>query len=428
MQCSSSPLLAQQLLPPPSTASPALHVPHHSLSSRRCRLHRTAATLRQREEEEEEQQGRRTAALFLSRPCSSTDMPSSSSSDSSSSTLGARLVLERLYAGGDSGALAPYAPLQPLPLLYLPSVLTEQEQQQQQPQTEKTPSEQGYRGGTGAGGPGNGGNQNEFFANLGDALRTLRDDIPDLFNHDLNYNIYREDIVFRDPRNKFEGLKNYRIIFWSLRFHGKLFFRKLYVEVKRVWQPVNDRQTIKMRWTVHGIPRVPWEAEGLFDGISTYKLDSNGKIYEHMVDNVMLRDPPMALNSPLLATINLLRMPQQQPYPGIPTTYQGCADDCSTSTTTSTSVGSNNSVSLSSCDSLQQPELEGSTGSSFCSISSQDGASSSSSSLSSQCARFSWVRLYASLLGSLAVVQTLAGITHRGSDQRRDGSPPAALT
>lgn len=129
--------------------------------------------------------------------------------------------------------------------------------------------------------------------------------------------IYREDIVFRDPRNKFEGLKNYRIIFWSLRFHGKLFFRKLYVEVKRVWQPANDKQQIKMRWTVHGIPRVPWEAEGLFDGISTYKLDSTGKIYEHAVDNVMLRDPPMALNSPLLATINLLRAPQAQPYPGV---------------------------------------------------------------------------------------------------------------
>jgi len=350
----------------------------------------------------------------------STDMHSSSSSSNSSSSmpgnLGTRLVLERLYAGANAGSLAPYAPLQPLPLLYLPSVLEQQQTEQQQPQTQKTPSEQGYRGGAGAGGPGNGGNQNEFFANLGDALRTLRDDIPDLFNHDLNYNIYREDIVFRDPRNKFEGLKNYRIIFWSLRFHGKLFFRKLYVEVKRVWQPTNDRQTIKMRWTVHGIPRVPWEAEGLFDGISTYKLDSNAKIYEHVVDNVMLRDPPMALNSPLLATINLLRMPQQQPYPGIPTTYQGCADDCCSS--------SSSSVSLSSYDSLQ-PELEGSIGSSSCPCSSQG---SSSSSLNAQCARFSWVRLYTSLLGSVAVVHTLAGITHAGSDQRRDGSPPAALT
>ena len=49
--------------------------------------------------------------------------------------------------------------------------------------------------------------------------------------------IYREDIVFRDPRNTFKGLKNYKTIFWSLRFHGRLFFSRLYVDVQRIWQP-----------------------------------------------------------------------------------------------------------------------------------------------------------------------------------------------
>lgn len=91
--------------------------------------------------------------------------------------------------------------------------------------------------------------------------------------------IYRDDITFRDPRNAFSGLKNYKLIFWSLRFHGRIFFTKLYVEVRRIWQPQDG--LICMRWTVHGIPRVPWEAEGTFDGISQYKLDSDGKIYEH---------------------------------------------------------------------------------------------------------------------------------------------------
>ncbi len=68
-----------------------------------------------------------------------------------------------------------------------------------------------------------------------------------------------------------------------------------------------------LRWTVHGIPRVPWEAEGTFDGISTYKLDQTGKIYEHCVDNVLLRDPPM-LRNPLLAGLNL--QPSQTPQLG----------------------------------------------------------------------------------------------------------------
>ena len=36
----------------------------------------------------------------------------------------------------------------------------------------------------------------------------------------------------------------------------------------------------RMRWSVVGYPRVPWEACGIFDGVSEFRLDSNGKIYE----------------------------------------------------------------------------------------------------------------------------------------------------
>jgi len=145
--------------------------------------------------------------------------------------------------------------------------------------------------------------KNEYFANVGDAIRTLREDIPSLFNRDLNYDIYRDDIVFRDTRNSLHGKRDYKILFWSLRFHGRIFFSKLAVDVKRVWQPEDG--VIKMRWTVRGIPRVPWDAEGIFDGISTYKLDSEGKIYEHSVDNLILRDPPLFSNPALLAGLNL---------------------------------------------------------------------------------------------------------------------------
>lgn len=55
--------------------------------------------------------------------------------------------------------------------------------------------------------------------------------------------IYREDITFRDPRNHFTGIKNYKTIFWSLRFHGTLFFSHLHVDISRLWQP--DEQTLR---------------------------------------------------------------------------------------------------------------------------------------------------------------------------------------
>lgn len=88
--------------------------------------------------------------------------------------------------------------------------------------------------------------------------------------------IYRDDVTFRDPGNAFYGLENYKLIFWSLRFHGNLFFKELYVEVKRIWQ--KDDDTICLRWTVHGFPRLPWDQEGTFDGVSSYKLDCHGKV------------------------------------------------------------------------------------------------------------------------------------------------------
>lgn len=102
--------------------------------------------------------------------------------------------------------------------------------------------------------------------------------------------MFRDDIVFKDPINTFVGIENYKSIFWALRFHGRIFFRALWLDIISVWQPLEN--VIMVRWTIHGVPRVPWESRGRFDGTSEYKLDRNGKIYEHRVDNIALNSPP----------------------------------------------------------------------------------------------------------------------------------------
>ncbi|KAL5572025.1 hypothetical protein UlMin_021622 [Ulmus minor] len=130
----------------------------------------------------------------------------------------------------------------------------------------------------------------DYYLNMGYAIRTLREEFPELFYRELNFDIYRDDIVFKDPLNTFMGIENYKSIFWALRFHGKIFFKALWVDIVSVWQPVEN--VIMVRWTVHGIPRVPWESRGRFDGTSAYKLDKKGKIYEHRVDNTALSSPP----------------------------------------------------------------------------------------------------------------------------------------
>ncbi|KAI8005707.1 Uncharacterized protein C6orf136 [Camellia lanceoleosa] len=166
--------------------------------------------------------------------------------------------------------------------------------------------------------------RNDFYVNLGLAVRTLREDLPFLFSRDLNYHIYRDDITFVDPLNTFAGIENYKLIFWALRFHGRILFREIGLEVLRIWQP--SENVILIRWNLRGIPRVPWEAKGQFQGTSRYKLDRNGKIYEHKVDNLAFNFP-----RPLKPAASVLDLVGACPASPNPTFLWGPVDDVSSS-------------------------------------------------------------------------------------------------
>lgn len=56
-----------------------------------------------------------------------------------------------------------------------------------------------------------------------------------------------------------------------MRIFGRLFFTRCRLDVRRIWQPESNR--ISMRWQFHGVPRIPWEVEGIFEGVSQFKLD-----------------------------------------------------------------------------------------------------------------------------------------------------------
>lgn len=162
--------------------------------------------------------------------------------------------------------------------------------------------------------------RNDFYVNLGSAVRTLREDLPLLFSKDLNYDIYRDDITFVDPLNSFTGIDRYRLIFWALRFHGRILFREISLDVLRVWQP--SENMILIRWNLRGIPRVPWEARGEFQGTSRYKLDRTGKIYEHKVDNLAFNFPQTL--RPAASVLDLVAACPASPNP---TFLWGSAED-----------------------------------------------------------------------------------------------------
>ncbi|CAA2967468.1 uncharacterized protein LOC111368553 [Olea europaea var. sylvestris] len=176
-------------------------------------------------------------------------------------------------------------------------------------QVNRTPSGQGK----------NQDQKDEFFVNLGLAVRTLREDLPLIFTKDLNYYIYRDDITFVDPLNTFTGIESYKLIFWALRFHGRILFREISLDVLRIWQP--SENMILIRWNLKGVPRIPWEAKGQFQGTSRYKLDRNGKIYEHKVDNLAFNFP-----QPLKPAASVLDMVAACPASPNPTFLWGPVD------------------------------------------------------------------------------------------------------
>ncbi|MGF1534892.1 MAG: DUF2358 domain-containing protein [Elainellaceae cyanobacterium] len=110
-------------------------------------------------------------------------------------------------------------------------------------------------------------------------IDVLKQDLPTLFEEDISYDIYTQDIYFTDPVNTFKGKFNYRIIFWTLRFHGGLFFTDLHFDLHDVYSHSPD--VILADWTVRGTLRVPWRAEVFFNGQSTYSLNERGLIYRH---------------------------------------------------------------------------------------------------------------------------------------------------
>ncbi|KAL5977584.1 hypothetical protein ACLOJK_041482 [Asimina triloba] len=59
--------------------------------------------------------------------------------------------------------------------------------------------------------------KDDFYLNVGTAVRTLREDLPLLFTKDLDYDIYRSSF-FLSPRNMCSSSSNsFSFIFWCLK-------------------------------------------------------------------------------------------------------------------------------------------------------------------------------------------------------------------
>ena len=155
---------------------------------------------------------------------------------------------------------------------------------------------------------------------MGRAIRTLREELPDLFGAGLTYDIYTDDVGLLDeispkmgaaPRGA-RGKAEYRRAVWGLRLHGWLFFERARLELHRIWQPMDG--CICVRWTLRGVPRLlgpVMEHGGMhLDGISEYQLDGEGMIYQHRLDNLDFDSGlRLSLAQQVLARIQSERLP-----------------------------------------------------------------------------------------------------------------------
>ncbi len=117
-------------------------------------------------------------------------------------------------------------------------------------------------------------------AKIDHIIDILKQDLPTLFEKDISYDLYTADISFRDPVNTFKGKLSYRLIFWTLRFHGYWFFTHLSFDLHDVF--LDSADTIRANWTVRGQLRLPWRTQIFFNGYSIYKLNSDDLIYDHV--------------------------------------------------------------------------------------------------------------------------------------------------
>lgn len=140
----------------------------------------------------------------------------------------------------------------------------------------------------------------------------LREDIPHTLDldHHMSWHIYRADVAFKLPSGQyFMGLSRYKLFLRSMRLLARLFYSDIAVKLGTVWQP--NKNTVWIKWQACGAPRFGGD-QLCAEAVSTYKFDSEGKIYEHAIDRIV---PP---DSPLLGLLNLLARLQwnQQQLPG----------------------------------------------------------------------------------------------------------------
>jgi hypothetical protein len=107
-----------------------------------------------------------------------------------------------------------------------------------------------------------------------DIIEILKQDYQK-FPHDQTYNIYAENVFFKDPMNQFRGIKRYQKMIDFI----KNWFKNPHLDLHDI-QRSDD--TITTRWTLSWTTPLPWNPRISIPGWSELKINADELICAHI--------------------------------------------------------------------------------------------------------------------------------------------------
>lgn len=96
------------------------------------------------------------------------------------------------------------------------------------------------------------------------------------FPKNQSFDLYAEDVFFRDPLNKFNGVDRYRDMIGFI----DRWFQAPNLELHEL--KTTGEATFETRWTLKFVCPVPWKPLIAIPGWTEYRLNETGKIVSHI--------------------------------------------------------------------------------------------------------------------------------------------------
>lgn len=107
-----------------------------------------------------------------------------------------------------------------------------------------------------------------------DIISILRQDY-ERFPEEQSFDIYAEDVFFKDPLNKFRGVTRYKQMIGSL---GSL-FKDIDLELHQISR---EATTIRTDWTLNMTCPLPWQPRLSISGYSLLEVNEDELIISHI--------------------------------------------------------------------------------------------------------------------------------------------------